>query len=377
VKEILYLDYNATTPLFPAVINAMTDTFKAYGNPSSIHNLGRQARALIECVREKVAIVLEADPAEIVFTSGATEANNMALSGFLQNGAKIIMSAIEHESMNQSAPNVIMLPVLKNGQVDLDQLEKILAEERSHHQAPLVVSIMLANNETGIIQPLKKSVEIAKHYGAWVHSDSAQAFGKIPISFKDLGVDSLAVSAHKIGGPKGVGALIFKDLLKLPSLIVGGGQERGRRAGTENTLGIVGFGTAIEEIFKQPWEQIRNLRDTLEKRLKDKFSEIPIYGQDSPRLPNTTYVGMPGVSSQTQLMAFDLENIALSSGAACSSGKTKPSHVLKAMGVLDAAAGQTLRISLGWTTTQQGIERLIDVWCRLYERQMNGIPHVA
>ncbi|MBL0941755.1 MAG: cysteine desulfurase [Alphaproteobacteria bacterium] len=374
---MLYLDYNATAPLLPAVINAMTDTFKVYGNPSSIHNLGRQARALMECVRNKIANVLETEPAQIVFTSGATEANNMALNGFLQKNAKIIMSAIEHESMNQTIPNKIMLPVLKNGQIDLDQLGKILAEERSHHQAPLVVSIMLANNETGVIQPLKKAVEIAKHYNAWIHCDCAQALGKIPFSFKDLEVDSLAISAHKIGGPKGVGALILNENLKLPSLIIGGGQERGRRAGTENILGIVGFGTAIEEIFRQPWGQIRKLRDTLEKRLKDQFSEIPIYGQDSPRLPNTTYIGMPGVSSQTQLMAFDLENIALSSGTACSSGKVKPSHVLKAMGIQDKAAGETLRISLGWTTTQQDIERLIDVWCRIYRRQTNKIPHVA
>lgn len=374
---MIYLDYNATTPLLPGVIHAMTDTFRTYGNPSSIHKLGRQARALMECARDKIAKVLEVEPADIVFTSGATEANNMALNGFVQKNAKIIMSAIEHESINQSISNIIILPVLKNGQIDLDHLEQILAEERRYHQRPLVVSIMLANNETGVIQPLKKSVEIAKHYNAWVHCDCAQALGKIPVSFKELDVNSLAISAHKIGGPKGIGALIVNANLRLPSFIIGGGQERGKRAGTENTLGIVGFGAAIEEIFKQPWGQIQKLRDMLEMRLQNQFSDIPIYGQDSPRLPNTTYIGMPGVSNQTQLMAFDLENIALSSGAACSSGKVKPSHVLKAMGIQNKAASEALRISLGWTTTQQDIEHFIDVWCRIYKRQMNGIPYVA
>lgn len=375
--ERAYLDYNATTPLLPSVINAMTGAFKIYGNPSSVHSFGRQARACIESAREAAAAALEARPEGVVFTSGGTEANNMVIKGFLQNNARMIISAIEHESLNYGIPNAVILPVHQNGQIDVRELKRILSSERSHYQGLLFVAVMMANNETGVIQPLKEIIGLAKAYKAWVHCDAVQALGKMPLSFKTLQADSMSISAHKIGGPKGVGALILNNAASLPPFILGGGQERGLRAGTENTVGIIGFGAAIKDVFKQPWPQIQKLRDRLEKHLREKFPEVPIYGSESPRLPNTSCIGMPGVQNQTQLIAFDLQKVALSSGAACSSGKVKPSHVLKAMGIPDKDAAQALRVSLGWTTTQDDIDHFIDVWSGLYTKQMNGIFRVA
>ncbi len=351
-KEMIYLDYNATAPLRKGVKRAMLEAFDHYGNPSSVHTLGRKARALIENSREIIADSVGVAPNQVIFTSGGTEANNLALS----NGPTLA-SAIEHESVAHLTNKTT--PVNKNGTLDLDAFKSSLMDKSQ-------VAVMLANNETGVVQPINDVVKIANDYNASVHCDAVQAFGKISFNFVDLGVDTLALSAHKIGGPKGIGALIVRQGLQLPALIRGGGQERGARAGTENIIGVVGFAAAVELAPKDNWNKTSQLRDDMEEQLLQRSSTIPIYGKQSPRLPNTSCIGMPGVTSQTQVMAFDLAGICLSAGSACSSGKITASKVLQEMGATETEAA--IRVSLGWDTTAEEIEKFITVWSDLYKR---------
>ena len=366
--QIIYLDYNATAPLRPEAMMAMKAAFQHYGNPSSIHAMGRKARSLVESAREIIANSMQVKPSQIVFTSGGTEANNLALKGFEQHGARLFISAIEHESVAHATSNATIISVDSNGIIDLAALDSLLAHERSQHSEKILIAIMLANNETGVIQPISEIVSMATQYNANVHCDAVQALGKINFNFVDLGVDSLALSAHKIGGPKGIGALIVKEKIQLPSLLKGGGQERGSRAGTENVSGIVGFGAAIAAAQNDNWNRIEKLRNDMESVLCNQFSEVPIYGKQAPRLPNTSYIGMPGVISQNQLMAFDLEHICVSTGAACTSGKVTPSQVLKVMGISESATNNAIRISLGWETTRKEIDKFIEVWVKVYRR---------
>lgn len=336
----------------------MLSALALHGNASSIHAEGRAARACLDASREALARALGVIAPMVVFTSGGSEANNLALKGAPVE--RLIVSAVEHPSVIEAArasgKPVDMLPVDGEGVVDLSALEKLLAAGPK-----ALVAVMLANNETGVIQPVRDVAALAHKHGALVHCDAVQAFGKIAVNFGLLGVDTLSVSAHKLGGPVGAGALIIRDRLALEALIQGGGQELRRRAGTENIAAIAGFAAAVDE--KQL--EISTLRDALEARLEGAV----IFGDKTGRLPNTSCFALPGLSAETALMALDLAGIAVSSGSACSSGKVTKSHVLAAMGIAPELAGSAIRVSLGWTTTAADIEHFITAWGRLSARR--------
>lgn len=355
-----YLDHNATSPLRPAAFDAMAEALRAGGNPSSVHKAGRAARAAVDKARRQVADLVGALPAEVIFTSGGTEANNMALRG--AGRRRLLVSAIEHESVRNSAPDAEVVPVDANGVLDLGALEKALARLSE----PSLVSVMLANNETGVVQPIADVVRLARAAGALVHCDAVQGAGKMPLSIHGLGVDYLSLAAHKLGGPTGVGALVVRAGAPLATDRKGGAQETNRRAGTENLSGIVGFGAAATEALRGL--DVQSLRDKLELALVQIAPAARIHGAGAPRLCNTTFISMPGVSSETQVMAFDLAGVCISAGSACSSGKVHQSAVLSAMGVPEAEATTAVRISLGWNTESADIERLIGAWQDLYIR---------
>jgi cysteine desulfurase len=363
MRRASYLDYNATTPLRPAVAAAMTEALAAVGNPSSVHGFGRAARARLETAREQVAAFVGARPAQVVFTSGGTEANNLALTG--TGRARVLVSAIEHESALKAA-DAETIPVDRRGVVDLAALGRTVAMRAE----PSVVAVMLANNETGVIQPVADAAHIAHEHGVLLHCDAVQAVGKIAVDFSALGVDLMAVSAHKLGGPAGVGALIVADHVHLTARQRGGGQERGRRAGTENLAGIVGFGVAAEIAAAElgAMAKLADLRDDLERRARAAVPGAILFGREAPRLPNTTCLALPGLSSEVQVMALDLAGVAVSAGSACSSGKVQPSHVLRAMGADAAAAGSAIRISLGWRSTAEDVDHFLEAWCALAAR---------
>jgi cysteine desulfurase len=362
MSRFSYLDYNATVPVRPAVIDAMRDVLARVGNPSSVHRCGREARRALEHARAQVATMVGAAPSQVVFTSGGTEANNQALRGV---HGPVAISAIEHESVLAAGGDAARLPIDAAGRIDLAALERELVRS-----APALVSVMLANNETGVIQPMREVVELARRHGARVHSDAVQAGGKLAINLDELGVDYLTLSAHKLGGPQGVGALVVAPGLEPKALLRGGGQERRWRPGTENLPGIVGFGRACElAMADADWrERTGALRDSLEAQIAALAPAARVFGQGAERLPNTSCLAMPGVSNQTQLIAFDLDGIAVSTGSACSSGKVGPSHVLAAMGVDAAVAASAIRISLGWASTSDDVDHLVDAWGRLYAR---------
>ncbi len=336
------------------------------GNPSSVHAEGRAARAAVEGARAAVAVLAGADPAWIAFTSGGTEANNLALAG-AGSGRRILASAVEHDSVLQAAPDGALLPVDRHGVLDLGTLDRVLAAT----EGPALVSLMLVNNETGVIQPVAEAAAIAHRHGALLHCDAVQAAGRVPLDLDALGADLLTLSAHKIGGPKGVGALALRPGLALSPLLRGGGQERRMRAGTENVAGIVGFGRAAELALAELDRQhaVAALRDRLEAALSARAPGTPLHGAGAPRVANTSCVGMAGVPSEVQVMAFDLAGIAVSAGSACSSGKVKPSHVLAAMGLPAAEAACAVRISLGPGTTEAEIDRIVEAWTALRARR--------
>ena len=362
MSRFSYLDYNATAPVRPAVIEAVRDALERMGNPSSVHRYGREARRALEHARELVAAMVGAAPAQVVFTSGGTEANNQALRSVR---GPVAVSAIEHDSVLAAAPDAARIAVDVEGRLDLAALERELARA-----SPVLVSVMLANNETGVIQPVRDVVEVARRHGARVHCDAVQAAGKLAIDIDALGADFLTLSAHKFGGPQGVGALVVGKGLEPDALLRGGGQERGWRPGTENLPGIVGFGRACELAMADAdwWRRTAALRDRLEARLTRLAPAARVFGREVERLPNTTCITMPGVSNQTQLIEFDLAGIAVSTGSACSSGKVGPSHVLAAMGVEPEVAASAIRISLGWASTAEEVDHLLDAWGRLYAR---------
>ena len=366
-KKSVYLDYNATSPLRAEVKAAILDILGEPGNPSSIHSSGRRARAKLEKSRIQVANLIGAKPENIIFTSGATEADILAIKG--TQHADVIISSIEHDAVLSAVPEAKKAPVDENGIIRLEELDKLLSKT----EQPCLVSIMWANNETGVIQPIKEIINVSSFYGAIVHADAVQALGKIPIDFNASGLDMMSISAHKIGGVSGIGALIIKDEVKLQPLMVGGGQERGQRSGTENIIGIVGFGAAAEVLSINNGEQneIRRLRDLFELKLLEKVPSVEILCKNVPRLCNTSAVVMPGVSAETQIIAFDLEGIYISAGAACSSGKVKPSHVIEAMGLSGDALTNTIRVSFGWQNKESHVDRLVDTWLKLYKRANN------
>ena len=360
VPAFVYLDHNATSPLRPEAFDAMAEALRAGGNPSSVHRVGRAARARIEAARRQVAALVGALPAEVTFTSGGTEANNLALSG--SGRRRMLVSAVEHDSVLRAATNTELIAVDRNGMVDLTVLDRML---RSSHE-PALVSVMFANNETGVLQPIGDVVRLASKAGALVHCDAVQGAGKVPLDLHALGVDYLSLSAHKLGGPTGVGALVVRSGAPLIAAQLGGGQELNRRAGTENVAGIAGFGAAAAAAGKGL--DVAGLRERLERTLLDAAPQACVFGAGVPRLPNTTCISMPGVKAETQVMALDLAGVCVSAGAACSSGKVTRSPVLLAMGIEAAVADTALRISLGWNTQPGDIERLIEAWRDLYIR---------
>lgn len=366
---MIYMDYNATSPMKPAVAQAMLEAMQRVGNPSSVHRYGRTARKYVEQARSQVAALAGAKPVQVIFTASGTEANNMALRGI--KAQAIYVSAIEHDAVLAVAPQAIRLPVTESGLLDLKAAESIL----SAAPVPSLVALMLVNNETGVIQPIADFITIARRYGHLVHGDAVQAAGKIPLDFTTLGLDSMALSAHKIGGPQGVGALIMRENLPLQPLIVGGGQELRRRAGTENVAGIVGFGVAAQLAADdlRHTQQLQQWRDEIETGIRTLGDEtVMIIGADAPRVANTLCVALKNVTGETQVMAMDLSGVAVSSGSACSSGKVKSSHVLKAMNLPDSVVGSALRISLGWNTQAGDVEKCLNAWRDLFLQTRRG-----
>jgi cysteine desulfurase len=364
-----YLDFNATTPVRENARAAMNDALAVPGNPSSIHAEGRAARALVEQARRDVASLAGADPANVVFTGCGSEANNLALYG--PRPARVIVSAIEHPSILRPAAErtgaFALIPVTSDGVVDLAALGDILASPEG--DGPTLVSVMLANNETGVVQPVRDVIRLAHDAGALCHLDAIQGAGRLKLDFKALGCDMMSLSAHKIGGPKGVGALICRDGLSLAPLIAGGGQERSRRAGTENLSGLAGFGAAARDVCQElaagdEIPRLARLRDRIEAAILDARNDVHIIGRDAPRLANTVCIALAGTTAETMVMALDLDGIAVSAGSACSSGKVEASHVLAAMGVAPDVAIAALRVSVGFTSTDADVDAFIAAWLR-------------
>ncbi|WP_404385063.1 cysteine desulfurase family protein [Caenispirillum salinarum] len=367
-RPAVYLDYNATAPLRPEALEAMTRALEAGGNPSSVHGPGRRARATVEDAREAVAALVNARPEQVIFTSGGTEADALALGG--TGRARAVVSAVEHDAVLKAHPDTRLCPVDSDGVLDLEALAALLAEEPD--PARVIVSVMLANNETGAVQPVKKAAKIAHDAGALIHCDAVQGPGRVGVDMHALRVDLLTLSAHKLGGPPGVGALIAADPLALAPVQRGGGQERGKRAGTENVPGIAGFGAVARVLAaagREEAEAVRALQERLEAGIADIAPSAVIHGAGAAvRLPNTTCVGLPGVTNQSQLMALDLSGVAVSAGAACSSGKVAASHVLRAMGLSEATAREAVRISLGWASTAADVDAFLKAWRPLARR---------
>lgn len=364
-----YMDFNATAPIRPEVVEAFLRASQNVGNPSSVHGFGRSARRLVEDARRSVAALVGSRSQDVVFTSGGTEANNLALKG---SGKRlIVVSAGEHDSILQAMPDAESVSLNPDGTLDLAKLEQVLAEvEKRAGAGGLLLSVMLANNETGVLQAIPEISQIAKGFDALVHCDAVQAAGKVALDIVALGVDMLSLSAHKIGGPQGIGALVLTPGLDLQPLLLGGGQERRRRAGTENVAGCAGFGVAAELAVTHLGDahSLAVWRDEIEERLTALSPESRVFGREAQRLPNTSCISMPGVPAETQLMAFDLAGVAVSSGSACSSGKVQSSHVLRAMGASDAEAASALRISLGWSSKAEDVEALVEAWTTLFLR---------
>ncbi len=361
--DTAYLDHNATAPLRPEAKAAMVDALDAVGNASSVHAPGRAARARVEAAREAVAALVGAPPAEVIFTASGTEANNQALRA--TGRAHAIVTAIEHDSVLAARSDAVAAPVTGDGTLDLAALAALLDAA----PGPALVSVMLANNETGAIQPVAEAASLARARGALVHCDAVQAAGRIPVDMAALGVDYLTLSAHKIGGPPGAGALVARRDAPLDAFIRGGGQESGLRAGTENVPAIAGFGAAARAaaVGLGDFAALGALRDAMEARLRA-VAPVTVFAAGAARLPNTCCVAMPGVAAETQVMALDLDGVAVSAGAACSSGRIGAPRVLLAMGAEAALASCAIRISLGWSTTQDDIDRLVGAWERLYLR---------
>ena len=379
MTERIYLDWNATAPLRSEARAAALAALEANGNPSSVHREGRAARRLVEQAREQVAALVGAEPRNVVFTSGGTEANMLALVPTAAR-ERLLISAIEHPSVLAGgrfpAGNIEHLPVTGDGQIDLAALERHVAALGGR----ALVSVMAANNETGVVQPVSQAARLVHSAGSLLHVDAVQAAGRIACGITAMGADLLTLSAHKIGGPKGVGALIGRTGVDaFTPLITGGGQERGARAGTENVAGIAGFGAAAAAAragLVAEAARMVALRDRLETGLKAATPEVLIFGVEAERLPNTTLFAAPGMKAETAVIALDLEGAAVSAGAACSSGKVQPSHVLAAMGVPSPLARAAVRLSLGPTTMDSDVDRFIEAWIKVSGsllRQSQGI----
>jgi cysteine desulfurase len=379
MADRIYLDWNATTPLRREAREAMTAAMDLNGNPSSVHAEGRRARKLVEDARATIAGAVGALARNVIFTSGGTEANALALTPGLRRASgppveRLAVSAIEHASVLAGGrfptEAISLIGVTRSGLVDLDRLRGMLAG-----MPPALVSIMLANNETGAVQPVAEAGEIIHSAGGLLHVDAIQAFGKIPFDINALNADLLTLSAHKIGGPKAAGALVLAEGLQGPGpLLRGGGQERGHRAGTENVAGIAGFGAAVSGALSAVGRdaiRLEGLRNHLESGLRQ-TPDMIVFSDDVTRLPNTTLFTVPGLEAETAVIGFDLAGIAVSSGSACSSGKVQPSHVLQAMGFGPKLAQGAVRLSLGWSTSEADIDRCLEAWRKLVGTLLRG-----
>lgn len=375
----VYLDWNATTPLRPEARAAMVAACDLVGNPSSVHAEGREARRMVEEARAALAAAVGALPRNVVFTSAGTEANALALSPGLRGPSggpveRLLVSAVEHASVLAGgrfpADRIGLIRVTRSGVVDLEDLRVQLEDG-----PPALVSIMGANNETGALQPVAEAASIVHGAGGLLHVDAIQALGKIHFDINKVGADLATFSAHKIGGPKGVGALVMAEgIVGLEPVLRGGGQELSRRAGTENVAGIAGFGAAVKAALQALPEDVKRmatLRDRLEKGLRG-VTGATVFADDVERIPNTVLFTAPGLKAETAVIGFDLEGIAVSSGSACSSGKVQPSHVLSAMGYDPAVAQGAVRLSLGWSTEPDDINRALEAWRKLGNTLLKG-----
>ena len=372
-----YLDYNATSPLRDEVRAAVIDALSLTGNPSSVHEEGRNARAAIESARAKVAKLAGARPEDVIFTSGGTEANALALSPQRGEAWHCYVSAVEHPSVlagGRFHPETLtLIPVTPDGVIDLEILASELAKHHLGGWRPLV-SLMAANNETGAIQLVAEAAKIVKDTGGLFHTDAVQAAGRMKLDLAALGADMVSLSAHKIGGPKGVGALVVREGVSVEPLLKGGGQERRRRAGTENVPGIVGFGVATElaSADLSRVDGIEALRDELEAKVLSLAPDAVVLSAGVKRLPNTSCIAVPGAKAETLVIGLDLAGVAVSSGSACSSGKVEASHVLAAMGVAPELAQGAIRISLGFATKRDDIENFLEAFGQLIKRMRQG-----
>jgi cysteine desulfurase len=380
MADRIYLDWNATVPLRLEAREAMAAAWDFDGNPSSVHAEGRQARKLVEEARAAISGAVGALPRNLVFSSGGTEANALALTPGIRRGSgfpvkRLLVSAIEHASVLAGgrfpADAIGIVGVTNAGLLDLDRLRAML-----EGGPPALVSVMLANNETGAVQPVAEAAEIVHSAGGLLHVDAIQAFVKMPFDINEINADMVTLSAHKIGGPKGVGALVLAEGVLAPEpLLRGGGQELGRRAGTENVAGIAGFGAAAKaaiSALEHDATRIENLRNRLENGLRQ-ASDVIVFCHDVARLPNTTLFTVPGLKAETAVIGFDLAGIAVSSGSACSSGKVQPSHVLEAMGFSPELAQGAVRLSLGWSTSEADVDRCLEAWRKLADTLLRGV----
>ncbi|MBF0417091.1 MAG: cysteine desulfurase [Magnetococcales bacterium] len=377
---MIYLDHNATSPPRPGVAEAVTANLTTtHGNPSSVHGAGRRARHLLDDARRAVARLVAVHESRVIFTSGGTESNHLALFGIAEAAeyrGTILTSAIEHPSVHKPLSRiaahgmqVIQLPVDPLGRVDAAAVEQAITPDTR------LVSIMAANNETGVLQPIQAIGTLCRAARVPFHCDATQWFGKLSLSTDVLGADLLTLSAHKAGGPMGCGALIVANALQLAPLLLGGGQERGRRSGTENLPGIAGFAAMAGQLARQIEDEAQrnaSLRDKLEYELLKSIPDAIILGRGAERLPNTTALLIPCVDGETLVMTLDLAGFAISSGAACSSGKNSPSHVPMAMGWSAEATRGMVRISLGWDTTETMVDSFISVFQRSVDRLRKG-----
>ena len=371
----IYFDYNATSPIHPEVIELVSKVMAHTGNPSSMHSFGREARRHVETGRGQLAELLGIRPNQVIFNSGATEGNNTILNRY--RGETIFISSIEHPSMLQTAQEITdklhFIPCDSHGVIKLDSLRVMLQEHK-----PALVSIMYVNNESGVLQPIAEAAQTIKDFDAdiTVHSDITQAIGRLPMDFNALGLDFASLAAHKFGGPHGVGALIMKRGLQVPKLLHGGGQERRQRAGTENVAGIAGMGLAAElcgaDIENYQTKMLK-FREQIETAITKTSAHIRIFGQQTDRAPNTIMFSMPNLQAETILMNFDLEGVALSSGSACSSGSLQASHVMHAMGDNEVHGAASIRLSMGWATTQEEVDQFIEIWQKVTLRFMDKL----
>ena len=372
MPDRLYLDHNATSPLRPECRDAMLGVMGTPANPSSVHAEGRAAKAVVEGARRALSDMVGAPPESVVFTGGGTEADATAILGLARGGPQVrrlFIAATEHAAVpaaaEQSGLPTETVPVLTDGTLDLAWLDERLSGYDADADGPFLLCVMLANNETGVIHPVREAAAMARRAGGYTLVDAVQALGKTPIDFATLGADLLALSAHKAGGPVGVGALVVTPGLAFAPLLRGGGQEQMRRAGTHDVAGIAGFGALAGTATPDAYAPLATMRDEIEAGLPD---GVTVWGRSAPRLPNTLCFSAPGYASDAQVMTMDLAGLAVSAGSACSSGKVRRSGVLAAMGADDEQGASAIRVSLGWDTPEDAAARFLAAWTREHAR---------